>query len=73
MPCKRSARAFYFALLIESFGDRERVGIEFDNAVDRGTAFIDFLDTVGIFFHQGARGEPARLHSSLKICNRQFV
>src|SRR5579862_662219 len=54
---QRSTRTFGFALLIESCGDGESVGIELNHTVDRGTAFIDFVDSVRVFFYEGACGE----------------
>ncbi len=45
---QRAARAFLMALLVESIGDRQRVGIQLDNGVDGRTALVDFVDPLQI-------------------------
>jgi hypothetical protein len=46
---KRAAHTFVFALFVEGVSDGERVGIEFDDAVDGGALLVDLIDARQVF------------------------
>src|SRR5207248_1534958 len=69
----RPARALRLALRIESLGDGERVGVDFEERVQARAPLVSLLDTRQIFLRDGARGEPARLHALLEISDRKLV
>jgi hypothetical protein len=70
---QRSARAVASALLVERIGDGQRIGIEFDDGVDRRALFIDFRDALEIFLRDRMRREFSGVHSILKRSHADFV
>jgi hypothetical protein len=41
---QRTADVSFFSFLVEGIGDGQSVGIDFDDAVERGTLFVDLFD-----------------------------
>ena len=73
IPCRGPRGPLLFALLIESVSDGERIGIEFDDAIDGRAMLIEGIDSRQIFLGERAGGEPAGRQSGLQIGNSQFV
>ena len=52
---------------VKPFGNRHRLGIHFDHAVDRRPMLVDLINPRQILLREGARAELSRRHPRLQI------
>jgi hypothetical protein len=64
---KWSAHSVPLAFPVECIGDRERVGIDLNHAVNRGTSLIDLLDASEVVLDDAARRVLCRLSLRLEV------
>src|SRR5207253_3122037 len=60
-------------LRVEGVGNRQRVGIRLEHAVQRRTVSIDLLDAREVFLDERSRRVASRLHALLQIGDRGFL
>ena len=71
-PARVAAKAFH-RLGIEPVRDCQRVGVRFDDAVQRGTAGIDLINPLQILLRERSRSLTSRLHALLQVGNCRFL
>jgi hypothetical protein len=69
---QRSANPAGPSLGIEAIRDRERIGVDFDDASQSRTAAIDRFDPYEVFLGERSRGVMSRAHAILQIADRCF-
>src|SRR5215831_2574948 len=61
------------ALLVEISSDAESVGIQLDDRINGGPAFVDLGNPVQILARDGLSGVSARGHAALQLVDGCFV
>ena len=72
-PVQRTARSAAPPLRVEGVGNRQRVGIRLEHAVQRRIVSIDLVDAREVFLDERSRRVPSRLHALLQIGDRGFL
>ena len=70
---QRAARSPALALRVEPVGDRERVGVDLEHAVQRRPDPVDRLDAREVFVDERPGGLPSRLHPLLQVGDRRLL
>src|SRR5258708_10292630 len=72
-PVQKASRSLGFAFFVERTCDRQRLGVDLDDRVERRPASIDMCDALEVLFRERGRGFLAGLHRRFEVGDSRFL